>query len=125
MNITVLIAGIIAALATIGHFTMGTKQFLNPMLEAEFNPISKKVMHAVFHYISVFLALSAFFLIMVGARGMRCVFDPFLILVFIGGNYALFAILQIIIALSSKASLLKMFQWVFWIAIAILVFMGV
>ena len=125
MNITVLIAGILAAFATIGHFIMGRKMYLKPMLAADFDPIAKRVMQSVFHYISAYLILSAFFLIMIGARGIHCLFDPYLLLAFLGGCYALMAIWQILIALIAKISLMKMFQWVFWAVIAVLIFMGI
>lgn len=124
MNVTVFIAGIVALLAAIGHFTIGKKQFLGPMLNADFELVAKKVMHSVFHYVSVFLLLSAFFLIMIGSRGTRCVFDPSLILLFLGASYFLMALWQILIALTAKVSLLKMFQWIFWLVIAVLIFLG-
>ncbi|MDB4583807.1 hypothetical protein N9164_11690 [Draconibacterium sp.] len=110
MNIYALIAGILAAFATLGHLTMGKKQFLMPMLNAEFDNLPKKVMHSVFHYITVFLLFTAFMLIMIGIRGSGCMFDPTLVLGFIGANYLLFAIWQIVIALSASISLFKMFQ---------------
>jgi hypothetical protein len=125
MNTYALIAGIIAAFATIGHFTMGKKLFLTPMLDAEFDNLAKKVMHSVFHYISVFLILSAFILIMMGIRGSGCMFDPTLVLGFIGVNYLFFALWQIVIALSSGISLLKMFQWIFWLIISVFSFLAV
>ena len=125
MNIYVLVAGIIAAFAAIGHLTVGKKQFLLPMLSAGFDQVPKKVMHSVFHYITVFLVLSAFVLIMMGIRGSGCMFDPTLLLGFIGLNYLMFAIWQIIIALSSGISLLKMFQWIFWLLISIFSILGI
>ncbi len=125
MNVTVFIAGIIALFATIGHFTMGRKQFLKPMLNAEFDLVAKKVMHSVFHYVSVFLILSAFFLTMIGARGANCVIDPFILLFFLGASYVLMAVWQVIIALLAKVSLLKMFQWMIWLVIGVLIFAGI
>ena len=119
MNIYTLISGLLAAFATIGHLTIGKKQFLKPMLNADFDNLSKKVMHSVFHYITVFLALSAVVLLMVGARGSGCMFEPTLFLGFIAANYFLFAIFQIVISLMAKISLLKMFQWIFWLLIAV------
>lgn len=125
MNIYILIAGILAAFATIGHLTIGKKQFLNPMLAADFDNLSKKVMHSVFHYITVFLLLSALVLIMVGIRGSECMFDPTLFLGFVAANYFLFAVFQIVIAFSAGISLLKMFQWIFWLLIAIFAVGGI
>jgi len=127
MNTMILMAGILAAMATLGHFTMGVKLYLKPLLKSDLDHIPKKVMHAVFHYISVYMTLSAWMLIMIGIRGDSCRFDPTLVLSFIGMNYALFAIVQIFLALTSgmKGALIKMFQWVFWILIAVLTFMGI
>jgi hypothetical protein len=104
---------------------MGKKHFLMPMLNAEFDNLAKKVMYSVFHYISVFLILSSFLLIMLGIRGSGCMFDPTLVVAFIGINYLFFAISQIIVALSARISLLKMFQWVFWLLISIFSFLGI
>lgn len=95
------------------------------MIDAEFDGLAKKVMHSVFHYITVFLILSAFMLIMMGFRGSGCMFDPTLVLAFIGTNYFLFAVCQIIIATTAKISLLKMFQWIFWLLISAFSFLGV
>lgn len=125
MNLYAIVAGVLALFATIGHLTIGKKQFLNPMLNAEFDQLAKKVMHSVFHYITVFLLLSAYMLIMPGIRGSECMFNPTLLFGFIGANYFLFAVFQIAIALRAKISLLKMFQWMFWILIAVLSFLAV
>lgn len=124
MNIYAIIAGALAALAAIGHLTIGKKQFLKPMLEAEFDPLAQKVMHSVFHYITVFLLLSAYMLIMPGIQGVQCMFNPTLLFGFIGANYFFFAVFQIGIALHAKISLLKMFQWVFWILISLFAFLA-
>ncbi|TAJ12069.1 hypothetical protein DMA11_14380 [Marinilabiliaceae bacterium JC017] len=126
MNTFVLIAGVLASLATIGHFTMGTKMYLKPFLSAELDPIVKNVMHSVFHYISVYMVFSSLFLVVIGIRGEKCLFDPTLILAFIGINYGLFALVQIIIGLTSRlpGALMKMFQWIFWILISLFVFLG-
>jgi hypothetical protein len=45
MNGHILIAGVFALATVIGHFAVGSKQFLKPMLQASFDPIPKKVMH--------------------------------------------------------------------------------
>ena len=118
MNVYAVIAGVLALFASIGHLTIGKKQFLLPMMNADFDKLAKKVMQSVFHYISIFLFLSAYMLIMPGIRGENCMIDPTPLFAFIGMNYLLFTIGQIIIALRAKISLLKMFQWIFWILIA-------
>ena len=66
MNWYIFIAGLIATAATVGHVSVGRKKFLKPMLEASFDPIPKKVMHCIYHYISTFSCLSAVMLLFVG-----------------------------------------------------------
>lgn len=125
MNWLILIAGIVALSATLGHFTMGRKMFLKPMLEASFDDVPKKVMHTVFHYVSVYQVLSAAALISIGA-GFSFGLNSTLLVWFIALNYSLFALTGIIIALTSGVpnGLMKMFQWVFWIVIAVLAWIG-
>ena len=125
MNVYAVIAGVLALFASIGHLTIGKKQFLLPMMNADFDQLAKKVMQSVFHYISIFLFLSAYMLIMPGVRGANCAIDPTPLFGFIGMNYLLFALGQIIIALRAKISLFKMFQWIFWILIAVFSFLAV
>ncbi len=124
MYVLIFIAGILAFMATIGHLTVGVKLYLKPLLEVEMDEVAKKVMHTVFHYISVFMALSAMLLLIVGFRGKDCLYEPSMALSFVAYNYALFAIVQWIMVLRSglKNGLFKMFQWVFWILISGLIF---
>lgn len=124
MNIYAVIAGVLALFAAIGHLTIGKKQFLAPMMNAGFDQLAEKVMQSVFHYISVFLFLSAYILIISGVRGANCAIDPIPVYGFLGMNYLLFAIAQVIIALRAKISLLKMFQWIFWILISAFAFLA-
>lgn len=126
MNWLLFISGILVLFTVIGHFTMGYKNYLKPMLEATFDDIAKKVMLSVFHYVSVFLVLSAATLI---ALGLGCSISGNInILVkFIAVNFALFAITQIIIACTSKIEkgIFKLFQWVFFILIAVTAWLGI
>ncbi len=126
MNGFILIAGIFAGFTTIGHFTMGSKSYLKPMLKADFDIIAKKVMHGVFHYISVFLIVSSLVLLGAGV-GLKIVEIPTLLLHFIAFNYAGFALVQIAIALTSKVqnSVFKMFQWTFFSLIAVFIWLGI
>jgi hypothetical protein len=125
MNWLILISGLFALFAVIGHFTMGTKSFLKPMMDASFDIVPKKVMQSVFHYISVFLILSAVALLLTGF-GFSFDLDSTLLIWFIALNYSIFAIVQIIIALTSGVpnGATKLFQWVFWIIIAVLAWVG-
>ena len=125
MNWFVLIAGLFAAFVVIGHFAIGSKQYLKPMLEASFDDVSKKVMHCVFHYVSAYLILSALALLMIGS-GLGLQGDTPLLTRFIALNYAVFAVWQIILAASSSIpnGVFKLFQWIFFALIAIFAWIG-
>ena len=125
MDWLVFIAGLFALGAVIGHFTMGMKSFLKPMMDASFDDVPKKTMQAVFHYVSVFMVLSCAALIMVGS-GYSFDMESTLLVQFIALNYSLFAVSLLIIAVTSgiPGSFTKMFQWVFWVIIAVLSWIG-
>ena len=125
MNWPIFIAGLAAAFCTLGHFTAGRKLYLQPMLAASFDDVAKKVNHCVFHYVSVFLVLSAVCLVLVGA-GFTFNTDTALLVKFIAIHYALFATAQIIIAATSgiQNALFKMFQWTIFVFIAVFAWMG-
>ena len=91
MNIFIIIAGIEAAMTTFGHFPVDKRLFLAPMLGASFDQVPKKVMHCVFHYVSVFLILSTVFLFGIGTGLIRSG-DAHLLVRFISLNYAAFAV---------------------------------
>jgi hypothetical protein len=125
MNWFILAAGIVALLTTIGHFAVGSKEFLKPMLDASFDQVPKKVMHCVFHYASVFLVMSSVCLILAGA-GVDMGGDATLMVRFISVCYALFAVWQIVIAATSgiPKGVLKLFQWMFFVVIATCAWLG-
>ena len=125
MNWYLCIAGVFAAFTTIGHFTVGSKSFLKPMLEASFDEVAKKVMHCVFHYMSAYLILSTLVLLFSGF-GFGFGSDNAMLVKFIAVNYILFALWQIILALLSdiKNPLFKLFQWVFFTLIAVFAWLG-
>ncbi len=82
-------------------------------------------MHCVFHYISAFLILSTAALLAVGF-GVQIGEGTTLLIRFISLNYAAFALWQI--ALASTAGIpngvLKMFQWMFFVLIAVFGWIG-
>lgn len=119
MNWWILISGIFATLTTIGHFAVGGKQFLRPMLEAPFDPVAKKVMHCVFHYISTFLILSSIALLAVGTGVPRSE-ESTVLVQFIAANYAVFAIWQLALAATADIpkGIFKLFQWMFFVLIS-------
>jgi hypothetical protein len=125
MNWLVIIAGFVGVFTTIGHFLIGSKEYLTPMLSASFDPVPKKVMHSVFHYVSVFLILSSLALLSIGF-GFIADVRPSLLVRFIALNYAFFAIWQIALVATSQIprGILRIFQWVFFVIIALLAWLG-
>jgi hypothetical protein len=125
MNWMILISGLVAGFVNVGHFTVGSKDFLKPMLQADFDDVPKKVMHSVFHYVSVYVVLSFIVLISIG---LGFSFGPAdaLLVKFIAVNYFLFAITQIVIAATSKIpnGVIKLFQWIPFMIIAIFAWIG-
>ena len=125
MNWLVTIAGLVSAFTTTGHFFIGIKQFLKPMLEAPFDPVPKKTMHCVFHYVSAFQILSTLALLGVGL-GILTGEGTSALVRFIAINYAVFAIWQIVLAATSQIprGVLKLFQWTFFVLIAVFALIG-
>ncbi|ABZ77010.1 conserved hypothetical protein [Shewanella halifaxensis HAW-EB4] len=125
MNVYLLLAGIIAAFTCVGHFTYGRKHFLWPMQAADFDPVAKAIMHCVFHYVSVFLVLSSLVLLACSFEAISQM-QSFGMLIFIALNFGLFAIWQLYIGFMSslEAPFKSLFQWVFFVPIALLTFAG-
>ena len=126
MNGYIMIAGLFALATVLGHFTVGSKQFLQPMLRASIDPIPRKVMHCVFHYVSTYLILSAAALLIIGS-GFWSGGGASAVAVFIALNYIVFAIWQFVLAARSgiPGGIFKLFQWMFFVLIAVLAFLGV
>jgi hypothetical protein len=126
MNWPIFIAGVGAGFITLGHFAVGSKQYLKPMLQASFDDVPKKVNHCVFHYISAFLVLSTLFLLIIGT-GYNNNADTSWLVKFISINYGCFAVVQIIIAATSgiRNAIFKMFQWTLFAFVAVFAWVGV
>ena len=125
MNWMIFISGLIAGFVNLGHFTVGSKTFLKPMLAADFDEVPKKVMHSVFHYVSVYVVLSFIVLISIGLGFSFGTADTLLVK-FIAVNYFFFAITQIVIAVASDIpkGVTKLFQWILFMLIAIFAWIG-
>ena len=125
MNLLLLIGGLLGVFTVIGHFTMGKKMYLDPMLASSMDLIPKKVMHCVFHYVSTFLILSALVLVLLGF-GVSLYGESVSLAKFIALNYLVFAVWQIIIALTSgiPRGIAKLFQWTFFLLIAVFAWFG-
>jgi len=126
MNYFIFISALISFVALIGHFTMGKKEYLKPVLESDIDLVPKKVMQSLFHYMSVFLLLSTFILL-AGSHQLCPMYDYVHNMVrFIGIVYGFFAITQFFIALTSgiPGGVFKLFQWLFWALIAAFAILG-
>ena len=125
MNWMILISGLAAGFVNLGHFTVGSRDFLKPMLQADFDEVPKKVMHGVFHYVSVDVVLSFIVLIAIGL-GFSFGAADLLLVKFIAVNYFFFALTQIVIAVTSNipGGIIKLFQWIFFMVIAIFAWIG-
>jgi hypothetical protein len=125
MNWSIFIAGVGAVFITVGHFTAGSKLYLQPMLQASFDDLPKKANHCVFHYVSVYLVLSAIFLLLTGT-GYHSGADNSWLVKFISLNYGLFALVQIVIAATSgiQNAIFKMFQWLLFVFVAVFAWVG-
>ncbi len=126
MNWPIFIAGVGAGFITLGHFAVGSKQYLKPMLQASFDDVPKKVNHCVFHYISAYLVLSTIFLLLTGI-GYFSQADNSWLVKFISINFGFFAVVQIIIAATSgiQNAIFKMFQWMLFAFVAAFAWVGV
>ncbi len=125
MNWMIFMAGLAAGFVNLGHFTVGSKTFLKPTLQADFDEVAQKVMHCVFHYVSVYLVLSCIVLIGVGLDISFGAADKLLVK-FIAINYFLFGVIQIVIAAAANIpnAIIKLFQWIFFMLIAVLAWIG-
>lgn len=126
MNWYLFLAALFTFFACIGHFTMGVKSFLKPVLEAEIDEIPKKVMHSLFHYMSAYMVISFVVLLMLAFNCPACFKGSSEVALFIGISYAGFAVAQLFVAATSsiKNGVFKLFQWVFWALIAVLSVIG-
>ncbi len=127
MDNSLLTAGILAALATMGHFGVGYKRFLKPVLKANIDPVAAKVMSSLFHYMSVYMILTTVILLAFGFGDPLFFKSPGDVVLIIGLSYAGFALVQFVIALTSSIpmGILKLFQWIFWALIAAFCFFAI
>jgi hypothetical protein len=125
MNVWLIVSGLLALFVAVGHFTMGRKSYLKPMLDASFDGIAKRVMQSVFHYNSVNLVLMTILLLAVGF-GLDIQGGATLLVKFVVIHFGLFAIVQIILAATAKIekAFMKMFQWLLFILIAVFAWLG-
>jgi len=125
MNWYLVVSGLLAAFCTVGHLTIGRKTFLKPMMEATFDEVPKKVMHCVFHFITIDFVLATVVLLAAGF-GLTFGHHVRLLVLFIAVHFLLYGIVQILMVLSSgiRGGLSKIFQWLVFLLVAIFAFLG-
>ncbi|MGQ1785165.1 MULTISPECIES: hypothetical protein [unclassified Saccharicrinis] len=126
MNYLLLGAGIISLSAVAGHFAMGGKEYLKPIMNSNAGPIPRYVMKSLFHYLSVFQVLATL-LLFLAAIDFNCrLFELNSVARLLGVMYVGFGISQIVVAANSsvKGGVFKMFQWIFWLLIGVLAILG-
>lgn len=126
MNYFLLTAAIVSLLSVIGHFTMGIKLYMNPVMNSDLDNTPKYVMLSLFHYMSVTMSLSTIVLFMpILKPEMMSIYSN--IIFFIGIMYCGFALAQFLVAVFSpiKRGPFQMFQWVFWVLIGVFSLLGI
>ena len=116
MNAILLVSGALAGFCSVGHLAIGGPRYLRPMMEASFDVVPKKVMQALFHYITVNFFASTLILLAAGAGVPRGVYLIPVVL-FIGVHFVLYALVQLLVAFTSgipKAPI-KLFQWTLFV----------
>ena len=93
-------------------------------MKASFDPVARKVMHAVFHYISVDFVAATVVLLVAGFGWLEK--DATLLVQFVAIHFALYTLVQLLIAATSgiKRAPFKLFQWTLFLPIAVLAFIG-
>jgi hypothetical protein len=126
MNPPIFLAGLGAGLIAADHLTRGRKQYLMPMLQASFDDLAKKTLLCVYLYLSFFFILSAAVLLAVGA-GYDFNAHAVWLVKFISVNFALFTVIQIVIAATSDIpnAIRKMYQWTLFAFVAVFAWVGV
>ena len=126
MNYFIFVSALVSLGSLIGHFTLGRKLYLLPVLDSEIDIIPKKVMQSLFHYMSVFIVLST--LILFAGSHHSCPLYDYVhnMIRFIGIVYAFFGVAQFIIGATSgiPGGVFKLFQWIFWVVIALFAVLG-
>ncbi len=125
MNILLLISGCLAASIVVGHSTIGKKQFFDPMLKADFEPTSKRIMAFVWHMSTVYLLAAAAGLLYT-ALIVRTGPSMTVLAVFIGIQFLVIGVLHLFLVATSQlpGAVYKLFQWMLFLAVGLTAIMG-
>ena len=96
-------------------------------MNSDIDEIPKNVMQSLFHYMSVFMVLTSVILLSIAIDENLIFENARDVVKMIGFTYAVYAIIQFIIASTSsiKMGVIKLFQWIFWTLISTFSLMGV
>ena len=120
----IFVAAYLSVFMLIGHLVVGIPWYLKPLLNSNADIIPKKVLHAVFHYITVIMVMSAVTLVAFAHNLLNLSPD---VVRFIGIGYMLFGLTQIVLVVISHSfnGLIKMFQWTMFLPVGILALLAV
>jgi hypothetical protein len=126
MNIPLVISGVLALIAAIGHTFGGSKKVMPHVLEASFDLHAKVTIQALWFAFAISLFLFSTFLIVLGINQDLIAQSQWLVR-FISVHYFLYSFVFFIVGLNSDLNngILKLFQWIVFLAIAILSWLSV
>ncbi len=120
MNSLLLISGALAAFMVAGHSTIGRKQFFLPMLEADFDPTSKRIMAFVWHMSTVTLVAATAALFYAALAPVSEAVKLALGL-YVGLQFVAYGAVHLLLVSTSKlpGAVYKQFQWSLFLAVGI------
>ncbi len=120
----IFVAAYLSVFMLVGHVVFGIPWYLRPVLESDVDAVPKTVAHAVFHYVTIVMLMSATALVAFS-------YDLFAVspdvVRFIGSAYILFGLAQISLVITSNgfAGLAKIFQWTMFLPVGALALLAV
>jgi len=126
MNTLLIVSGALAAFMVVGHGTLGARQFFQPMLTADFDPTSKRIMTFVWHMSTITLAVAAMALLFGGLGYVEpSALEP--LAFYAGVQFLAYGAVHLFLVSTSKlpGAIYKQFQWSLFLAVGGTALMGV
>jgi hypothetical protein len=126
MNAMLIVSGALAAFMVIGHGTLGRSQFFLPMLAADFDPTSKRIMAFVWHMSTITLAVAALALLFGGLGYVEpSALGP--LAWYAGVQFLAYGAVHLFLVTTSKlpGAVYKQFQWSLFLAVGGTALLGV
>ena len=126
MNVLLLISGLLALIATFGHTFGGINKVLPPILKASFHFQDKVTIQAVWYALAINLFFFSACLLILGFNQDLIDHTRWLVRL-ISIQYFLYSIVYLIISINSgiNKGVLKIFQWIIFLFIAIISWLSV